>query len=380
MLRQTKKISGFAPSHTGVGEGASLFKRVLVLIVCIALIGCFFAFPVSAETVDGQYYNGIKVTALTVNLIKADGTLIEVTPTVIYNNSLENVGSLDAPGYFVAFENPDGLMVLNEYYTIVLHLVTQSYLQTTDNYVIGGYDVLTDWTYENVGYYSASRSGGGHTQQTTPTVANVSGFNGINVNYTAGVLGHLYTSYVCSFRVRCLKSSNYFYLYIKNIDLRVISPSEKAAQSVIDNQDKNTQAIIDNEKELQENEKNEANSTGNEGVGEVTNAIPDYSSNLLEAFNKLTAPMIHEKTDCLIDFPEITVPSMNMSVMGVPITTPNVTLLEEQQINIETMAEKIPNSIMIVVKALLSIALYIFCYKEFYSIVEYIMTLKGAGK
>ena len=224
-------------------------KYVSVLVACIIAFSIFLV-PVSALTVDGQYYNGIKVTGLTVSLIKGDGTLIEVEPTVVYNNPLEAVGSAEAPGYFVEFRNPDGLMVAGENYTIVLHLVTDSYLQPTDKYVIGGYDVLTGFNYDNIGYYSASRTGGGHTQSTTPTVADIYGYNGITVNYGPGTLGLFYSSYVCSFRVHCLNSSNDFILYIKNIDLKVISADEIAAQSVIDNQDKNTDKILYGDSDL----------------------------------------------------------------------------------------------------------------------------------
>ena len=60
-------------------------KYVAVLVACIIAFSIFLV-PVSALTVDGQYYNGIKVTGLTVSLIKGDGTLIEVEPTVVYNN------------------------------------------------------------------------------------------------------------------------------------------------------------------------------------------------------------------------------------------------------------------------------------------------------
>lgn len=141
---------------------------------------------------------------------------------------------------------------------------------------------------------------------------------------------------------------------------------------IIENQDKNTQEIIDNQNQLQENEKIEAGNTGNSSSDQLTSVIPNDSEGFTNSLNSLLGAMSTTATDCNIKIPELKLPN----IAGI---TPEAVLLEQQYFDLGSMFNIIPIQIMTLLRALFDIALVVFCFKELYSTIEYVLTLRKGG-
>ena len=122
-----------------------------------------------------------------------------------------------------------------------------------------------------------------------------------------------------------------------------------------------------------ENEKQEATDTGADGVGDISSVIPDDTQALTTAFKKLTASMTHTNTTAKLNFPGIKIPALK------PFTDTETVLLGEQEINFEEYIKLIPDKILLLVQSLGTIALILFCFKELYSQISYVLTLRGGG-
>lgn len=173
------------------------------------------------------------------------------------------------------------------------------------------------------------------------------------------------------------------YVYLADIRFKTFTKEEIASQQIIDNQnentdkiiqnqDENTQAIIDNEKELQEQEKQEANDTGDDGVNQIGSVIPNDSDGFIDSIGNLVGAMSYTGTDCNWELPSVSLPKID-GVM------PSIKLWDKQEIPFEYWIAKIPSGTMTLVQSLLTIALIVYCFKELYSVISYVLTLKGGG-
>ena len=122
-----------------------------------------------------------------------------------------------------------------------------------------------------------------------------------------------------------------------------------------------------------ETEKSEANSGGNQGVVDVTGAIPADNGGYISALTSLAEPLKYSGTDCHWTFPALYVP-----VIGNAVKT-KIDLSPEQDIDLGSYCNMIPDNIMSVVRACTTIALLLFCVHELYSVVSYFLTLKGGS-
>lgn len=197
---------------------------------------------------------------------------------------------------------------------------------------------------------------------------------GYNFSFDSGdkyidspVTFQIHTHIVCKSATKTLK------LTFTDFEYVFATEEEIQTDKITANQDKNTQAIIDNEKELQENEKSEANSTGSDGVGDISSAVPDHSEGLLQAFKNLTKSMIHENTDCELSIPTIGIPAIK------PFINDEIVLLEKQSFDIGDYFEMIPDTVLTLVRAVLTLGLMIYCFKELYTMLKLIFTAKGDG-
>ncbi len=189
-------------------------------------------------------------------------------------------------------------------------------------------------------------------------------------------------SLILSYTVKSTSSSNK-YVYLSGFNFTTSTKEELAAQQIIENQDKNTdkivqnqdentQAIIDNEKELQEQEKQEASDTGDDGVNEMSSAIPNDSDGFVDSLGNLVNAMSYTGTDCNWELPSVSIPAID-GVM------PEIKLWDKKEIPFEYWISQIPSGIMTLVRSLLTIGLIIYCFKEMYSVISYVLTLKGGG-
>lgn len=152
---------------------------------------------------------------------------------------------------------------------------------------------------------------------------------------------------------------------------KIIDNQNENADKIIDNQNENADKEIQAEKDLYEQEKQEAEQSGDDSVDGALSSMPNDSEGIIDSFGSFIGTMLHTNTDCSIDFPELKTPSIG----GLP----SYTLSEKHPVNFNEFEELIPKSIMLVVRALLTIALIIFCYKELYSTIQYVVSLKKGG-
>lgn len=152
----------------------------------------------------------------------------------------------------------------------------------------------------------------------------------------------------------------------------IINNQNENADKITQNQDQNTQDIIDNQNNLYDKEKEETNNSANDSVDGLTSAIPVETDGLLNAFGNLKNSMLHTSTECKIDFPAIKTPA----ILGV---IPEYTLYEGGQVDFEQSVELLPEALLLLVRALLTIALILCCFKELYDTISYVLTLRKGG-
>lgn len=121
-----------------------------------------------------------------------------------------------------------------------------------------------------------------------------------------------------------------------------------------------------------ERDKKETEDSGNKSVDDVTNAIPSDNEGFISAFQELVDVVTYEGTDAKWTFPALYIPEIS----GV---TPRIDLTSEIEIDFGYWIQQIPNPILIIIRCLCTAALVAFCFKELYSIIEYIMTLRKGG-
>lgn len=120
-----------------------------------------------------------------------------------------------------------------------------------------------------------------------------------------------------------------------------------------------------------EAEKEEANESGNGAVDDLTGALGGVNSEgFLSAFRNLAASMSYDGTDAKWEFPALSIPA----IAGV---TDKIELSDSQDIDLVAFVDDIPENILTLIRAVFDIALIIFCVKELYSLIQYLLTLKG---
>lgn len=159
----------------------------------------------------------------------------------------------------------------------------------------------------------------------------------------------------------------------QNANAQSIQANQNAnTQQQMQNDTANTDKIIDNQNQLQENEKNEAESSGQGSVDDVSRAIEDKSAGFISAISNLVGSMSYNGTACAWSFPAIKLPAIE----GVMAETQ---LTEEMPIDFEFWVNKIPSNILLLIRSILTIALIGYCFKELYGTISYVLTLKGGG-
>lgn len=155
----------------------------------------------------------------------------------------------------------------------------------------------------------------------------------------------------------------------------VISEQQKTNEKLDDlnsNQEE-TNEKLDDLLAQPEQEKNEANSSGNDGVGELTGVIPDYSTGFITGMNKLATSLSYNGTECKWTFPQLYIPAMEGVTSEIPLTD------GEWEIDIGSWVQKLPPTILKIIQIVLTVALILYCVKELYDTVQYALTLKSGG-
>ena len=137
--------------------------------------------------------------------------------------------------------------------------------------------------------------------------------------------------------------------------------------NIINNQNNNTDKIIQSQEQLQENEKNEAQGSGNSAADDVTSVMPNKSEGFMNAMQSFVGAMSTTNTDCKIKFPGIKVPALEGFF-------PDTELLSEQEVDISQAINLIPSAIMSLIQAITTVGLIVFCFKELYDTISEALT------
>lgn len=121
-----------------------------------------------------------------------------------------------------------------------------------------------------------------------------------------------------------------------------------------------------------EQEKNEALDSGDENIGEILDVIPDESEGFANALKDFTSAMSYEGTEAVLPIPALVLPEIKGLI-------PETVLLESQDFDLGSYIQMMPEWLLLLVQSLLTIALIVYCFKELYDTIAYVMTLrKGA--
>lgn len=121
-----------------------------------------------------------------------------------------------------------------------------------------------------------------------------------------------------------------------------------------------------------EQEKAEGNSAGQDAVDQLTAIIPSDNQGVMNAFGGLVESMSYSGTNCQWTFPAMYLPEVK-GVMG------RIQLTDEKPIVFTDWVDAIPSDIMEVVRIVCTVALVLFCFKELYGVIMYVLTMKGGG-
>lgn len=116
-------------------------------------------------------------------------------------------------------------------------------------------------------------------------------------------------------------------------------------------------------------EKEQASQGGNSNVGEVLEVVPDKSEGFINAIKGFASSMSYTGTSAKLPVPALTVPE-------IPGLIPNTVLWDGMELDFEQYIDKLPNGLLLLVQSLLTIALIVYCFKELYDTIAYVMTLR----
>lgn len=159
-----------------------------------------------------------------------------------------------------------------------------------------------------------------------------------------------------------------------NADKNAASIKENADKNASDikaNQDANTDKQIQANKDLYEQEKDETSQAGSDAAASA-DEIPDKSEGFIAAVGKLVDAMTYEGTQAKWTFPSITLPA-------IPHVMDEVVLNEPIEINFNQYLSFIPVPMLNIMVGLFSCGLIVYCFKELYDTIQYVLTLRGGS-
>lgn len=165
-----------------------------------------------------------------------------------------------------------------------------------------------------------------------------------------------------------ISNSYYFETLYGNLTVDV-SDIPVGAQDIIDNQNENTDKLIKHDEEMREQEKQETQETGEGSVDDVSSAIPSDNDGFISALERLSSSLVSSSTIAKWTFPRVYLPAIS-GIME------EKELISETEIDFNFWVNKIPSNILSLIRVLSTIALIIFCFKELYDTISYILTMR----
>ena len=127
--------------------------------------------------------------------------------------------------------------------------------------------------------------------------------------------------------------------------------------------------IFDYLNESQEQQKQEAQTQGGNSVSQGNSAIEDKGGDFAGSLSGLTNSMSYTGTQCAWEFPQVKLPA-------IPGVMDEMVLIKKQPIDFAVWVNAIPSDILLVVQSLCTAGLIIYCFKELYSTIAYVLTLR----
>lgn len=169
--------------------------------------------------------------------------------------------------------------------------------------------------------------------------------------------------------------------YLKSVDSELVSiKSElqeiyaKADEILSEQKKSNTwlEKIFNYLNESAEKQKNEATQQGNNSVSQGTSSIEDKGTGFVDSMGGLVSSMSYSGTNCAWTFPQVKMPAID-GIMEERV------LIEEQPIDFTRWINAIPAPILLLIQSALTMGLIVYCFKELYDTISYVLTLRGGG-
>ncbi|MBQ7331394.1 MAG: hypothetical protein IJW94_06350 [Oscillospiraceae bacterium] len=140
-------------------------------------------------------------------------------------------------------------------------------------------------------------------------------------------------------------------------------------QQTNDKLDKLPGEIGDEVQNVIENEKAEAESSGNDFVDQILGALPDPSTVVLSALKSLTDATSYYGTEAVLPIPAIVLP-------GIDGLFPETVVWGGGELDFEEYLSFLPPALLTLVQSLFTISIVIFCVYELKGIISYCLTLR----
>lgn len=366
MFRQ-KKIGDRLPLSTGVGEGSHRLKKalkiLLISVICFMLVVC--PFSVAALDIDNLVFTP---TTSKIWDVFGSGKTFNCTNIYSYQNSkhirydYDYLTSNDIKGspfasyqYFNCQTQKYGTLKITMYCEFGNEDFGGIYFDSFNGLYDDSGNKIADFKVEEQGKYT--------------------------LTYTGDFVGNY--SLRAYFVPNWVNNNGLSFLLV---DMSFSEKVKDTSKDIIDNDNKNTDKIVGAIENQKEQEKQEAQSSGNDSVDMVQGALSKYGTdNIFGILSAFVSPMQHNNTDCILTLPALKIPELKIDKYN--ITIPSITLLEKQQIIFSegkdaydnVLSKYFPRSVVLIIRWSLTITLYIFCYKEFYSLLQYVLTLRSGG-
>jgi len=335
-------------------------KKIVIIFCAALLISSIFIFPTSAIAIEGAHYNGIYITNVSVSLTDDYGNVTELNPTGAY--SLENPSGWPQGLYVEVHNQGNTFLYAGSKYYLSVNITTETYLETKNNYVLGGFSIClkNDCTILENGI--SNRTGtdsdyNTHTQKAEIEEASYwSGeLKGYRNYYDKGIMGMSYSHYTSGMYFQPTVNKSNLLIYLFDIDFEVLTAEEYASQSTLDK------------------EKDEAQSSGNSASEDVGAVMPNDSAGFSNALENFVQAMSTTETECKLSFPALKIPALEGLF-------PETVLSEESEVTFSKIIALIPEAIMAIIRALTTIGLIVYCFKELYDTISEALTRRKANE
>ena len=124
--------------------------------------------------------------------------------------------------------------------------------------------------------------------------------------------------------------------------------------------------------ESQEKQKEQAQIQGDSSTSDGMNAIEDKGGDFSSSLGNLVGAMSNTGTNCSWTFPEVKMPA-------IPGVMDSFVLIPSQEINFSAWVNQIPSGVLLLIRSVFTAALVVYCFKELYGTIEYVLTLRKGG-